>query len=62
MCPLCLAHPDGQAESFQCVKMKELMNIEGDYRDIFRDRFPRELVQTVYNIYNFREEYRKLES
>ena len=62
MCPLCLSHPDGQAESFQCEKMKKLMTIKGDYLSIFSDSFPRELVQTVFNIYNFREEYRKLES
>ena len=62
MCPLCLSHPDGQAESFQCEKMKKLMTIKGDYLSIFSDSFPRELVQTVFNIYNFREEYRKLDS
>ena len=59
-CPLCRLHPDGQEESFSCVKVKQLIDVQGNYKDIFGWTFSSELVKTVYNIYTFREEYRKL--
>ena len=59
-CPLCKSHPDGQAESFHCTDMKKLVNIRGQYQDIFSDKVSSELIQTVYSIFNFREEYRKM--
>ena len=59
-CPLCKLHPDGQAESFHCADMKKLVNIRGQYEDIFNDKATPELIQTVYSLYNFREEYRKM--
>ena len=40
--------------------MKKLVNIRGEYMDIFDDKASPELIQTVYSVYNFREEYRKL--
>ena len=51
---------DGQEESFYCLEMKKLMDIKGNYSQIFGWTFPSELVKTVYNIHTFREEYRKL--
>ena len=60
ICPLCKSHPDGQAESFSCEKMKKLVHIQGDYKEIFGWKFSPEIVKTVYDIYTFREEYRKL--
>ena len=59
-CPLCRLHPDGQAESFHCADMKKLVNIRGKYEDIFSDNDSSELIQTVYSVYSFREEYRKM--
>ena len=58
-CPLCKMHPDSQAESFQCEIMKELIQVKGDYSDIFGNYFSQELIQTIYSIYSFREELRK---
>ena len=59
LCPLCRKHPDGQEESFSCVQINRLVTVRGNYKEIFRTKFSPELVQTVYNIFNFREEYRK---
>ena len=58
--PLCALHPDGQADSFYCTEMKKLVNIRGEYKNVFSENFSAELIQTVFNIYNFREEYRKM--
>ena len=60
ICPLCKLHPDGQAESFQCVKIRKVIEVKGKYSEIFGCKFTREIVETVHSIYNFREELRKL--
>ena len=60
LCPFCKLHPDGQPKSFKCKKIQRIINVEGNYEDIFGWSFPTYLVKTVQNIYNFREEYRKL--
>ena len=60
LCPLCLAHPDTQEESFQCEKICKLIEVKGNYSDIFGFNFPPELIQTLYNIFCFRDEHRKL--
>ena len=62
MCPFCSMHPDSQADSFHCVEMRKLVNIQGTYKDIFSENFSPELVKTLVNIFNFREELRKLNS
>ena len=60
LCPLCKLHPDGQQESFKCKEIQKIINVEGNYGDIFGWSFPTNLVKTVQIIYNFREEHRKL--
>jgi hypothetical protein len=60
VCPLCKGHPDGQAESFHCVELKKLIDVRGEYNQIFGWKFSIELVKTIQSIYSFREEYRKL--
>ena len=52
--------PDGQSESFQCTQLKKVINVKGDYSKIFSQVIPHELVKTIYNIYTFREELRKI--
>ena len=59
-CPFCDNHVDGQEESWKCPKMKLIMDIQGEYKDIFGNTFSREVIKTVQNLYTFREEYRKL--
>ena len=60
ICPLCSAHPDTQESGFKCDKMKKFVDIKGEYSDIFVVVFSAELIETLYNVYGFREEYRKL--
>ena len=60
ICPLCNDHPDGQSESFGCIELKKVMDIKGEYSRIFAQNIPEDLVKTIHNIYNFREELRKL--
>ena len=40
--------------------MKQIMKINGNFSDVFGENLSPELVQTLFNVYNFREEYRKL--
>ena len=60
ICPLCQNHPDGQEESFTCTIVNKVMDVRGQYSQIFGQKFSGELVKTIQNIYNYREEYRKL--
>ena len=57
VCPLCKLHPDGQEESFSCVKLKQIIELRGNYKEIFGWKFSPELIKTVHNVYSFREEY-----
>ena len=56
-CPLCLSHLDSQEESFNCVVLKKVLVIKGNYADIFTNKISEELIQTLYNIYNYRKEF-----
>ena len=59
VCPLCLSHVDSQEESFNCVTLKKVLTIRGNYKDIFTNTFTEELVQTLYAIYNYRKEFKE---
>ena len=60
LCPLCKLHPDSQSESFGCSELKKVVEVTGNYDEIFTHNIPRILVKTIHRIYNFREELRKL--
>ena len=60
ICPFCDSHVDGQEESWTCPKMKQIIDIKGDYKDIFGNIFSQEVIKSVQNLYTFREEFRKL--
>ena len=62
VCPLCSLHVDSQEESFHCTKLRLIMEVKGKYSEVFGSEFPQELVQTLVNIYHFRDEYRKMTS
>ena len=49
---------DSQEESFYYVKMKQVIEIQGNSRDILQFNFPPELIKIVFNFHFFREEYR----
>ena len=53
VCPLCKLHPDGQEESFSCVKVKQIIEVRGNYKEIFGWKFSPELIKTVHNTYSF---------
>ena len=57
--PLCKGQPDSKAESFGCPAVKKVIDVKGQYDQIFGWKFSSDLVKTVQNFYNFREEYRK---
>ena len=58
ICPLCKGHPNSQAEGFGCPAVKKVIDVKGQYDQIFGRKFSSDLVKTVQNIYNFREDYR----
>ena len=60
ICPFCDSHVDGQEESWTCPKMKQIIDIKGDYKDIFGNIFSQDVIKSVQNLYTFREEFRKL--
>ena len=60
-CPLCSSHLDTQAESFSCTKLKQLIDIKGEYSDVFGKYLSPEMIETLYNIFMFRNELRKLD-
>ena len=60
ICPLCSSHTDSQEESFTCVVLNRVIKIQGRYSDIFGSKFPKVLIDTLYKIYWFREDFRKL--
>ena len=60
ICPFCSLHVDSQEESFRCAKMNQLMEIKGKFSDVSGENLSTELVQTLSNMYYFRDEYRKL--
>ena len=60
ICPFCKNHADGQAEGWKCPQMNRLIDIRGEYNQIFGQKFSKELIKTVHSIYTFREEYRQM--
>ena len=60
VCPFCGEHADGQEESWKCRIIRKIIDIKGEYQDIFGQIFSQEIVKSVLYLYNFREEFRKL--
>ena len=42
VCPFCSLHLDSQEESFNCEKLKQIIEINGKYSDIFGLDFKQE--------------------
>ena len=57
ICPLCESHVDSQKWSFSCKTLKENVNIQGNYSDIFHENVKMETAQTISRITKFREDY-----
>ena len=56
-CPLCLLHLDCQSVIFNCPVVKENVNLNGQYSEIFRTNIKPELAQSLVDIEKFRKEY-----
>ena len=54
-CPFCFLQVDTQVHSVECPKVKELIKIEGKYREIFSDKISPEISKTLANISKMRE-------
>ena len=56
-CPLCSVHLDTQVQSVRCKGVKEKMAINGKYSDIFKEKEPSDISQTLHKISKLREKY-----
>ena len=57
VCPLCQNHPDNQKWSFECSKVKENINIEGKYSNIFSEKITKATVNTLMQINKLRTDF-----
>ena len=57
VCPLCFSHCDSQKWSYQCLKVKENVNIRGNYSNIFSECITMETVKKIKQIEKLRKEY-----
>ena len=55
-CPFCLVEPDSQSHSLQCHEVRQKIDIEGDYMDIFMDDIHCDIIITIQKISKIREE------
>ena len=56
-CPFCLVEPDSQSHSLQCHEVRQKIDIEGDYMDIFMDDIPSDITITIQKISKIIEEF-----
>ena len=56
-CPMCLVHLDCQPLALQCPTIRENINIEGNYMDIFKDNINENITRTLMKISKFRDEF-----
>ena len=53
-CPLCFSHLDNQEMSFNCPKIKQEIDIQGNISDIYEDDIPSSSIQTIMKISRYR--------
>jgi hypothetical protein len=59
MCPICGLHLDNQIMSFyNCQAIRTKIQVKGEYSDIFKPTIPIDLVNTLVNIDEFRENFK----
>ena len=54
-CPFCSVQPDTQC-TVQCTVVKSRITVQGKYFDIFKENIPTEIVKTLFQISELREE------
>ena len=55
LCSLCYTHLDSQVMAFNCPKLKAEIDIRGKYEDKFSEDIPMEVVKTIMDIMNYRQ-------
>ena len=55
ICPLCGIHNDTQSMSFQCSKVKEQVDVNEKYEDIFKEDISYKMARTLQMILKLRE-------
>ena len=56
-CPLWCVQLDTQVHSVQCSVVKEHVQVEGNYNDIYSENIPSDISRTLLRISKFREDY-----
>ena len=54
-CPFCKVQPDTQIHSAQCHVVQSKVDVRGNYKDIFLDNIPVEIIKTLMEITKLRE-------
>ena len=62
ICPLCLSHVDSQENSLFCPTLRRQLSLNENYQDIFSQNIPKDLVQTLFDIYTYRKEFEELKA
>ena len=55
ICPLCGINNDTQSMSFQCSKLKEQVDVNEKYEDIFKEDISYKMARTLQMILKMRE-------
>ena len=53
-CPLCHLHLDNQEMSFQCPIIRNMIAIEGNISDIYKEDIKKQTIKTILKITNYR--------
>ena len=59
ICPLCSAHVDSQENSLACSTLRRELRVKGNYHDIFSENIPEDLINTIFDVYNYRKEFQE---
>ena len=57
ICPLCSNHLDNQQQSFVCPKVKESVEVNVDYSNIFQKNIPAKLFHVLEEIESVRKDF-----
>ena len=55
-CPLCTVHMDTQTHAVRCAQVKQMILIEGNYSDIFKEKIPCDISRPLYKFTKLRED------
>ena len=61
-CPLCGTHPDKQELSYECRYIKEKLNLNGSFSEIYGENIEKQTVETLEKITQIRENIKNLPS